>query len=179
MDIKQVLLSRKYATAYLNVFIDQITEQDFYAMKRLTAFLKKERGLLFLFKVPSAHAIKQEAIHILFTRFSAPESLCKLVDLLIDDQRLFLLPSVLYAITEEYKTRVGIEEFAITSSHTLDEQHVKSVVDFLSRKTGKKILHEYSVDKRLIAGVRAQSRFAMWEDSLARTLRFAKQALLL
>ncbi len=178
MDTKRAHLSRKYATAYLNVYLDTITLKNFCTIKELYAFLKQEHELLFLFKLPSSDHIKKEVIKKTFDHFSVVDSLFKLTDLLIMHQRLFLLPKVLYYVQELYKERKGINEFHITSYPALDKEQLDGIKKFLSTRTGTHVLYEYTVDNKLIAGIRAQSTQLLWEHSVAAQLRTMKQSLL-
>ena len=98
MNIHEVILSRKYATAFLNLFIDKLSVADYGAIVRAAAFLKEEPRLVSYFKLPRVDAVKEKVIDALFKEFKLPSILKKLTDLLVADQRLFLLVQVLKSV---------------------------------------------------------------------------------
>ena len=177
MNINEVILSRKYATAFLNLFIDKLSITDYDTIVRTAAFLKEEPTLVSYFKLPRVGAVKKKVIAALFEEFKLPPTLKKLTDLLVQDQRLFLLPQVLKSMVQLYRQRKGIMAFEVTSSYTLTQKQLETIKDLLAAKTRKHIEYEYKVDNELIAGIRLQSDTVLWEYSIARQLAEAQRLL--
>ena len=177
MNIQEVILSRKYATAFLNLFIDKLSVTDYDTIVRAAVFLKEEPRLVSYFKLPRVDAVKKKVIDRLFKEFKLPLILKKLTDLLMRDQRLFLLPQVLKSMEQLYRQRKGIMAFKVSSSYTLTKKQLENIEDLLATKTGKHIEYEHKVDNGLIAGIRLQSDTVLWEYSIARQLSEAQRLL--
>jgi ATP synthase F1 delta subunit len=177
MNIEYLILSRKYAVAFLNLFINEITLEDYHALVKLLLFLKNKPELNLMFKLPRVEKAKREAIDCMMKEFQLPLPFKKLMDLLLDDQRLFLLLDVLRYIKQLYTEREGIMEFEIRSSHDLNHEQLEIIKYFLSSMTGKHIVYKHSIDRELIAGIRLQSDILLWERSVAQKLAEAQRSL--
>lgn len=173
MTIDAIPLARKYATAFLNVFIDTISIQDYCALEALKTFLTEHADLIAILKLNVISREKKiQYIEMLFEQSGLPaSSYKKLVALLADDQRLYLIVDVVKQIELLYRMRRNIEEFAIHSSHKLAKEQLEQIKNFLSQKINKHIIYKYQYNKRLIAGIRLQSDVLLWEYSIARQLR--------
>ena len=170
MNSDQIVLARKYATAFLNLFIDEIGIKDFCAIVSVDHFLKSAPEISSFFKFSGMNETKKEVIDRIFQEFKLTPVLKRLTELLLRHQRLFLLQSILHCIKQLYKERRGIMEFSIQSSPVLTKEQITTIKNFLSAKTGCHILYEYKENKNLIAGVRVQSDNVLWERSVARRL---------
>ena len=177
MKIEDSVLSRKYATAFLNLFIDEIGIKDYCNIVDLFNYLKNHPELGSVFKLPRVDEAKKEAIDCMVKEFRLKPSLKKLMHLLMQHQRLFLLPDVLRYIQQLYKERREIMEFEVRSSHALTKDQLETIKYFLSSKTGNHILYEHTIHKDLIAGIRLQSDLLLWERSVARRLAEAQRLL--
>ena len=177
MNIQESILSRKYATAFLNLFIDKLSLADYNTIVRTAAFLQEEPRLVSYFKLPRVDVVKKKVITVLFKEFKLPSILKKLTDLLMRDQRLFLLGQVLKSMEQLYRQRKEIMAFEVSSSYKLTEKQLETITDLLVTKTGKRIEYEYEVDNALIAGIRLQSDTLLWEYSIARQLAEAQRLL--
>lgn len=177
MDIDQITLARKYATAFLNLFSDEINIKDFCAIVSVEHFLKSEPEITSFFKFPRMNKEKQEIVDHILKEFQCAPVLKKLMQILFEHQRLFLLPLVLKYVQRLYKERRGIMEFEIQSSHALTQDQMATIKNFLSAKTGNHILYEYKENRDLIAGIRLKSDTLLWERSVARKLADVQQLL--
>lgn len=171
-------LARKYAVAFLNVAGDKFDQKDLQLLETVTNFFIAHRTIVLLFNLPGAkkNTINQ-VLEKLFGDFHTKELFKRLVTLLLQHHRAFLLPDVLHQISDVYKQRAGITQFQVRSSHELDERQLQGALAFLRRVTGKQVLYEYRVDAALIAGLRLQSDTLLWEHSVKKQLLSASQAL--
>lgn len=169
-------VAKKYATAFLNVFGDQILLQDYHALLFTVDFLKKHYTALTLLSVPTiSRAQKIYCIEKLFAHTQAPSLLLRVAKLLVEHQRIELLPLVCECIVQLYEKRNHIMPVTLTSFPALEAEQVKKIVNFLAEKTGQYITYTAHVDKKLIAGVRMQSGSFLWEYSIAQQLRVLKR----
>jgi ATP synthase F1 delta subunit len=168
----QSAVARKYATAYMHVFLDALSMETITHMSALTEFLSRNRRISFFFTLAALDVeTKKSGITFLCTRFKMPPSMKKLMLLMLEHKRLFLLEKVLCCIQALYKKEKKIESFTITSSHALSQSALDVLQGFLAQRTGNDIIYTYAVDEKLIAGIRMQGDFHIWEYSIAQQLR--------
>lgn len=80
-------------------------------------------------------------------------SLRTLLTILVDKDRIEMLPAVARAFTEEVDARLGRVRAQIRSAAPLDDASLASLLQMLERKTGRKVLPEVSVDSTLLGGI--------------------------
>jgi len=166
MNNKQII-ARKYANAFLNLYINEISEADFSSIKKLEKFFDGHRKAIFFLSIPNISDKKKEKLlGELFEEFGVDKLLKPLMNLLFKQKRIFLIDEVLKHIGLLYKERKNIMMFNITSSHQLDNQDLEIIKKFLAHRTGKKIISEYKIDKSIVAGIRLQSDTLLWEYSI-------------
>lgn len=177
MDIKATILSRKYAEAFLNLYMDSITDDMIIQLEELSDYLKSHKNALIFFGL---HHISIEEKLRLFekieTRIKPTLSIKKLFELLIKHNRVVLFPRIIDTICKLYRKRNNIMMFDIQTTHTLDAQEIAVIQQFLSHKTKKKITSTQQVNKDLIAGLRLQSETFLWEHSINKQLKRLTQS---
>ncbi len=174
MTQQRSLIAKRYAQAFLNVFIDSIALDDFHNICAAEQFLMQHKQALFLLKLPFINpAKKKEILNELCQKFRLIDKFKELVELLVHDKRSFLLPDVLYYVSKLYQQRKGIMSFTIISSHRLGTDKLNSMQRFLAQESGCDIIYNYRVDKKLIAGIRLYSDTLLWEYSINKQLRNA------
>ncbi len=170
-NAKTAAIARKYAAALINLFLDILTQNDYENLLKAMHFLEVQNRALFFLQLPILEeSVKEKGIRKLVERFSLPESIIKLLLLLLKHNRASLIPDVLWYITELYKQRRKILAFTIHSSHELHEKQIAAIKQFLARHTGSDIIYTYKEDKNLIAGIRLQSTTWLWEYSIRKHL---------
>jgi ATP synthase F1 delta subunit len=169
-------VARKYAAAFLSVAHETFSYNDFLIIDERKELLLEARAILFYMMLP---VIKQPAIDrvvdLLFEGCATAPLLKRVAVLLLKHHRIIILPEVLHQIGDLYKKEKGLAQFSITSAHSLDTALQQKLLNYLEHETGQKIIPEFSIDKSLIAGVRAQSDTALWEHSIRKQLRTTYQ----
>lgn len=179
MDAKE-LLSRRYATAFLAVFGNILTLEEMNRLAQVRAFLEDNQSSLVALKIPTISASsKRDMLATLFAHYGLVGAWSLLVDLLLKDRRLFLLVPVLASAIRLYLQSHDMVQCTISSSYPLSDQQKQSIVHFIERMTGKKIISTYAVDATLIAGISIQSETFFWEHSVRRQLQRLKEPLIL
>jgi F-type H+-transporting ATPase subunit delta len=178
MNPNYSIVARKYAAAFLSAAGDAFTEADFFTLQQCNEFIQVNRPVIFYLNLP---LIKKPVIgrvlDQLFGSCATLPLLKKLVVLLMQHHRAFLLPEVLHQISDLYKRGKKVTQFTITSSHALDDAAQQVAVQFLERETHMRVLYDYKVDPSLIAGIRLQSDTVLWEHSVKKQLNSARLAL--
>ncbi len=178
MNEKHFLLCRRYATAFLNLYHDQISLDDCFAIQESIPKLKAHQGWSAFFELPNVSSeTRNEMITLLLKNLSLSSVLSPLVKLLDNHKRIWLLPEVLAVLRSIFFERNQLLFFQIKSCPQLSSEQLEKVVSFLMKQTKKKILYKTVEDGALLAGIRAESDILLWEYSIAKKLREAQQAI--
>lgn len=171
MNNTEVVLAKKYATAFLNIYGDKISLDDYHAIKNAAEYCKRNYRFFFLLNTPTIPlTTKRTTLVKLFSELQISNALQPLVELILKHQRLFLLPTIFKQITIIYENRKKIVPFAFISSHILDRKQLETLSTFLAKKINRTIMYNQIQNKKLIAGVRMQSTVFLWEYSIAKQL---------
>jgi F-type H+-transporting ATPase subunit delta len=165
-------LARKYAIAFVNVYDQKIPESLYDEIKNLASELYQRKNLLISLTVPG---ISYETKYHALKRLLPASYFNSLIQLLLQDNRIIILPEVLDYIAQEYYKRHTIIVCTITSSHVLDQSAVDAIVHFLTVQTESVIKYTLIIDHNLIAGIRVQSDQFVWEYSIRKQLQCVKQ----
>ena len=165
------LIVRKYASAFINVFFDELDQRDYDNILAARKFLREQKRALFFLQLPALeYEVKKHGIKTFADEFDLPASVRKLLYLLLEHNRVFLITDILWKITELYKERKDMLTFIISSSHELSTEDISVIKGFLAHLSGKAIMYTYTIDKNLIAGIRLQSTTLLWEYSVRKHL---------
>ncbi len=172
MNREELYLARLYATAFMNTIHNNLSSQEYDRIERASNFLRTHTNYLFIFKLPlNFNVFKKRVLHDFLQQFDLALLLHRLTDVLVHSQRLFLLRGVLVYIEKLYKDHNHIVNLKITSSHQLKDKQITSLKKIFEIKNNATNVVDYTIDKRLIAGIRMQSNTLLWEHSIAKQLR--------
>lgn len=172
MDINNIHISRKYATAFLNLFFYKIDQKSFLNIIDAFNYLKFNNNIFYILSLSNLSLSKRkEIVNLLLTKFDLPLEFTKLTDLLFNAKRIFLLIDILREIILIYENMASIIIFDISSAKALNDSDLHIIRNFLEKKSGKKIIESYKIDKSLIAGIKAKSKTYLWEYSIDKRLR--------
>lgn len=174
MNEEYALLCRRYATAFLNIYNDELTLKDCEKIKKAENFLRHHRVILTFFDLPDLKLDRHACmIDLLIERLNLPKVVKPLLLLLDKKRHIWLLPEGLAILETLFFERRNMLAFNIESYPVLSEKQLEDIKGFLRKKTGKEIVSYVKENEKLIAGVRAQSRILLWEYSIAKKLREA------
>jgi F-type H+-transporting ATPase subunit delta len=164
---------RYYTKAFLNVFQDSIRETDYEHIAKAADVLSKNHRLINLLQISFLrhHEIKKTVIKKIIDDAHLPLCIEKLALLLIEAERIHLLPSILKEIIILHNKKKNIMHMRITTSHLLTPEHHTHIKDVLGTMCKNSIKGNIEVDPTLIAGIRAQSETILWESSIRKTLK--------
>jgi len=170
------IIARKYAKAFLHIFIDKMTLNDFHTIKKLESFFSNHKKTLFFLSIPNINPEQKYTLLVkLLKQFEAFEHLEALIRLLLNHKRVFLIKDVLKQIILLYKELKNIMLFNITSSDQLDESSLEIIEKFLATNSGKNIIWQHKIDKNLVAGIRLKSDSLLWEYSIQKQCKTLRQ----
>lgn len=167
MQIKQKILARRYALAFLNTYFVSLKKTDLQGIIDLRDFFKKRRRACFLMRLSLLDdTVKCNALDAIVKEFNVSVCFQKIIHLLIAHKRTLLLEDVFGEIYNEYKDRKGLITFTVTSAGKMSDQQKNKIENFLKDITQKAVACSYQEDQSLIAGVRLQSDQLLWETSI-------------
>jgi F-type H+-transporting ATPase subunit delta len=171
MDIKEEIVVKKYAQAFLNSFYTEST-QIYPILTDLNGFLRSHAQFNFIARLPVTFApLKIGVLKRLLSPYNLPAPVYKLIQLLIEDQRLFLLPSILDQLAQLYRIKNNIVLVTASSPQALSTKQIEQIITFLYQKKRTEIAIQTKIDPALIAGLRLQSDSFLWEHSIAQQLK--------
>jgi len=172
MSAHTKLLAYKYASAYVATLGTTLTRPEYERLRAFGVFIKKyERSLVILSVPVITDYEKRMALERLSELYELPPAINALWALLITHKRVLLVPSCIEEVCLLFEQREGIQRFTVSSSHELDVKSLALIKTYLERETGKNVIEEVVLDKRLIAGIRLQSDDYVWEYSVRKQLR--------
>lgn len=188
MNRKAERLARKYARAFLNLYINKLTQNQYEAFLNVHDILVQQKKVLFflgLAMIPDE--LKHQALEKLFIPFDCGAQFHRLVLLLLESQRIHLLPLVLNGIIQGYREAHGIVHVFAATSHTLTDTQVQALGAFFKELLNAQraahtrqvttVQFETKVTPQLIAGLKVQGDNFLWEYSIDKQLREIEQLL--
>lgn len=178
MNIQYSLLIDKYAQSFLGAFGSRLQAEDQTVLQTLVNIFKNNAPLLFFFKLPASfHAEQHVFLEKLREKNAMNDTLMQLAELLMKDQRLFLLPSIAKKINALMQEKKQVVQGTIESSHELSENQKQALTDFVEKSLHKKVKITFVINPRLIAGIRIQADYKQWEYSIAQQLTTIERSL--
>jgi len=172
MDIQQNKLAKKYARAFINLWGDKLSVELVERLQIVSDYLHKQREALFFVQVSSLDGdVTKNNFQSLLESFSVDALFGPLIELLIVDKRIFLLPRVINYICTLYLEKNNIMHFTVESPIILHADELSVLKDFLAKRTGKHILFSLKKNKQLIAGIKVYSDTIGFEHSVRKNLR--------
>ncbi len=174
--IRDTFIARKYSIAFLNIYIDKIDDNIFLNIEKTLNYLLYNHDVLSFFSLPNISLTdKTNLIEIFLKKFQLPDEFKNLILLLIKHNRITLITDVLKYISYVYQDMNNSMKFEITSVCKLSKSDINILENFLIKKTGKKIIPVFKINKNLIAGISMQSDSQMWEFSINQQLKKANK----
>ncbi len=100
------------------------------------------------------------------------------IAVLIDKDRITLLPEIAKLLEIELNSRYGRLDAEIVSARELVPEQRSSLLDELSRMTGKIVLPRYAIDAKLIGGVTVRVGSTIYDGSVRGQLQRIRQQLI-
>ncbi|MBI2344614.1 F0F1 ATP synthase subunit delta [Candidatus Dependentiae bacterium] len=160
-------ISKKYAQAYLKEYQDSLTIQQVQEFKFIIQFFRNHYTFLSIVSVLAGRNPEFCSILDEFKKhFTLSTSIQKLMNVLVEHNRLAIFGQVLQDIYCLYMLNNDFLEVAITTAEPLEAEHRQKFEDFFKKLSGKKIISTAMIDEGLIAGIRMQSDLFLWEYSI-------------
>ncbi|MFA5075207.1 MAG: F0F1 ATP synthase subunit delta [Candidatus Babeliales bacterium] len=172
MQIEANIIAKKYAIAFLNLYINELTEQDISAFSKLSDFLIKNRQFYVYLGIPGiSYLIKHKALNRIAQELNLCKPIKRLMFIVLDHGRIDILDKILKQIDSCYKIEKNIESFFVTTSHEISEFEKNKILEFIKKATNSEVRARFLVNKNLICGFRIKSYKFLWERSISKQLR--------
>ncbi len=172
MQVRANVVAKKYAIAFLNLYIDDLTDQELSKISELDTFLKQNKQFYVYLGIPGvSYLIKQKAVNRVAQELGLCKPLKKLIFILLDHGRIEILDKVLKQIETCYRVFKNIRLFLVTTSHKLIDIEKDKIIEFIRHVTKSKVIAKFMVDEKLICGFRIHSNRFLWERSIQKQLR--------
>ena len=178
MDKKAIVLARRYARAYLSLFVQDLTPENYRGCYQAAALFMQKPSLGFLLDLSLiARDIKLKELERIIKTCGLPASCNTVAALVVDHHRAFLLGELFAQLAQLYKHYAKIDVCTVRSSAPLSSQEQKDLEVSFAQQTGQDLSFTYFVDTSLIAGIRCQSTDFLWEHSVDQVVRRLENSL--
>jgi len=176
MIVIESKLAKKYAIAFLNIYIKECTANYIERIAFFADFVMKNRLFQATLNIPSLSKKKKDLmIELVAQKFHLPKSIKILSFLLLKEKRIDLLGEILKKILFIHKQHAHLHHFIITSSHELTPQEQTKVIAFIKKQSHNHITTSFIIDASLISGIRIEGNTFKWERSIVKQLRAIEQ----
>jgi F-type H+-transporting ATPase subunit delta len=165
-------LAKRYAAALLRVTDAEGSTEDTEALLlALKDVYLKEKGFRAVLSQPQIpRRVKKELLRKAFASRSKP-SFVQFLDLLVDKNRLDIIPDVADMFDRLADASKGIVRVRVRSWRPLSEAHRDSLAEKLARMTGKKVAVEAQADPALKGGMLVHIGDTVIDGTVAHRLR--------
>jgi len=172
-------IARRYAKALLSIGID---DGNFERMGRevraLAGAIKRSAELAHTLSNPLfARSDREKVLRALLDRIGATQSVLNFTRLLLDRERLNVLPDISRELDAMIDARAGRVAAQVTSAAPLDDQQKSRLVKTLESLSGKKVDMTVREDPALLGGVVAKVGDLVYDGSLRTQLERLRQDL--
>ncbi len=172
MNMLEEKLSKKYAKAFIAVFHEKLSLEVAERIESVAEFLRRQRSALFYVQLSAFdNEATKKKLQQLLHAFGLQELFTSLIDLLVEQKRISLLPRVMDHIVQLSLEKNNIMRFTIECVIQLTMDELVSIKEYLARKTGKKVICQIKRNPDLIAGLKVYSETVGFEQSIQKYLR--------
>ena len=179
VGFEEKIIAQRYAQAFFNVLTKPFSIEECERLAQVITLYRKQPTMLFYLQIPLfTYTSKKQSLERVSSAYGLPHTLSTLDLLLLEHNRIFLLPTVYQMLIEQSHARAGRVPCVVTSAHELSTRERAICTQFVGEVTGKQPLIDWQTDSTLIAGLCIQADTWIWENSLDARLRTLAQTLL-
>jgi F-type H+-transporting ATPase subunit delta len=164
--------SLQYATVLADIVLEQGAAEpaknqlaDFEA-----AYAESTELRNFLATPAITREAKHEVIEKLAARLGASKIIRNFLFVVVDNQRIHLLPEIVKLFDQVLRQRQGVAEAEVASPVELNDGQKTALVRILERLTGKRIQAKYSLEPALLGGAVVRIGDTIYNGSLSNQL---------
>lgn len=172
-------LARRYAKAIMDLAVAKTATDKVGAdLRSLAAAYKAQPELVNVLSNSSFPKAKRKAVlDAVLLRLGAHELVKTTCALLLDKERLVVIPDVSREIDAMIEARAGKVAAEVTSAVELNPAQIAQVTAALERMSGKKVVISRKVDPTLLGGIVAKVGDVVYDGSASAQLRTLRDQL--
>jgi ATP synthase F1 delta subunit len=168
----------RYAQAFLNLYGKKLTQEMYQALVAIQKDLEAQKKILFFFGLSMIpDDIKRSALERLCGPYPCGPHFKRLLVVLVESQRMHLLPLIIDAIVKGYRELHNYTCGDLYTSHALSPEVYEEIKKIFEKKLGTSLVLTCSVTPHLIAGIKLKTEDHMWEYSIDKQLRDIERSL--
>jgi F-type H+-transporting ATPase subunit delta len=160
--------SLQYATVLTDIVLEQGAADP--ATKQLENFRAAYAESAELRNFLASPAVAREAKHGVIEKVAARLGASKIIRnflfVIVDNQRIQLLPEIVELFEQVLRQRQGVAEAAVASAFELNDSQKTALVGTLKRLSGKEIQAKYSLEPGLLGGAVVRIGDTIYDGSL-------------
>lgn len=162
------VLIRRYSTGLVSAIHNRKEYQTVYSqLKKFTDFLYSTEELKNVLLSPFIPALKKKPIlEEILKKNSWKVKVKRYLRLLLENNRLNLLPSIVEFLPQLWSELQGIQTFEVFSPVSLTENQKKKLKKTLQQIENKKVELKYKIDPQLIGGLYLKKKNIIYDVSL-------------
>lgn len=169
-------VASKYANAYVNIYIDNLTEEACDNFLKMADFLRANKRFSAYLSIPHlSFEEKQKFIDKLVEVFKLTKNQHTLINLLLINKKFEILGLVIQKIVDLFHQNKGIVKLQVYTSHDVNENQKKQIFDFIKNKLKMNALVDFYTTKKLICGIKIKGKTFVWEKSVIKYLNEIKK----
>jgi len=167
-----MILARKYARAYLNLYASRWTKDHVIALIQFSHMFDERRIVTAYLKISCIpHATKITILLKSLAPYHLDTLLEPLIKLLAQHHRLEIFGEFLHTLCIFLEDLFQLEEITIRTAAPLSDDHRRAIIAWVEQVTHKQLNTHFIIDPRLIAGIRLEGKDFFWEHSIRQQLR--------
>jgi F-type H+-transporting ATPase subunit delta len=174
-------VSSRYARAFADVIADSKLDatKAVDQLRSLVAAFQESHDLREVWESPAITVEqKQGVLDAIAAKIGITDRpLRNFIAVLIDHNRIALLPDIARQLDIELNSRIGRIDAEIVSARELAPEQRSALIAEISRLTGKTILPHYATDEKLIGGVKVRVGSTIYDGSVRGQLQRIRQQL--
>ncbi len=179
MNVIENALAKKYATAFLNLYLAFLKEEHIAQFAAIANFLRKQKTFYVALQIPTVPmSTKERALNRIIEAFNLGRLTRRLMFVLLHHGRIEILDNVLDHICYGYKKLHNMQTYKISTSHEITELQKSTITNYLAKLTTENITTDFVVDPNLIMGIRIECATALWERSIRKVLLGISQSMI-
>ena len=169
------LIATRYATALLDYANNSNSQDKIYneAKSLIQNFLNFNALRTILDNPVLAHSEKRKVI-LLAAGGKTSKSIERFVDMLLENNRIIYLQSIMIKYVELYRKQYNIHSGTLTTATKVETSIEKRLVSLIETQTGGTVEIEKLVDPSIIGGFMFEVDFIRWDASISSQLQRIK-----
>lgn len=166
----------KYAQAYVNLYMEELTDTTCQNLLQMTNFLNQNKKFYAYLSIPHlSFDEKLKFISKLTKNFNLTENQERLVNLLLVNKQFEILGLVVQKIITIFNQHRGTTTLQVYTSHKIGENQRQQILSFIKNKLNINAVVDFLVNTKLICGIKIKGPTFVWEKSVSKYLNYIKK----